>query len=400
MEDGQQYKYMKTMNILVVYSRDIDINDSGGARTTIQLINYLISIKGYNCYTTFKIRTGAVDKINYLSVDSYNVETLKKVIQEKGIDIFFAPEALVFANIAHKAVTNSNCKVVTALHSMPGYERIRLLPLLLESLRTNTSYLKRFRALLLIVFYPLFYMGYVTKQRYKFRQAYKNSDCLVLLSKYYFSDFQRFYKTPDTSKLIAIENGLSFSTYANKQDIEAKKKILLYVGRLEERSKRISLIIKAWSLLENEFPDWKLKIIGSGRSKKTYLSLIKRLKVKSITLYDNQPPFSFYKESSIFLMSSAFEGWPMTISEAKQLGCVPIAMNTYSSLKDLISSGKDGIIVENNINAFSDSIRWLINHEKERKMMALEAVENSKKYEPNIIYEKYAQLFEKLTYEV
>jgi glycosyltransferase involved in cell wall biosynthesis len=388
------------MNILVVYSRDIDINDSGGARTTIQLLNYLVDKKGYNCYITFKIKEGGSTDINYSSVLSTDVKALNKIICEKKIEIIYAPEAVKFANICYKAVKGTNCKVVTALHNMPGYEKIGLYSLLTESLKTNDLILKRFRALFLLLIFPIFKFFYVYHQKYLFKRAYNKSDCLLLLSKSFFQEFKKQYRIKDISKLADIGNGTSFPFYASSEDVLAKKKILLYVGRMNESQKRVSLIIKAWSFLENKYPDWKLNLVGSGRSKNNYIGLVKKLKLKSVIFYENQPPLEFYKESSIFLMTSAFEGWGMTIIEAQQMGCVPIVMNTFSSLHELIDSNENGIIVNDELADFCNSISWLIENKEIRQEMAIKAIENSKRFEPSIIYEKYAQLFQKLKNEI
>jgi glycosyltransferase involved in cell wall biosynthesis len=387
------------MNILIVYSRDIEINDSGGARTTIQLLNYLVGVKKYNCYATFQIKNGAINGIHYLPVNSYDIDSLRGVIQEKSIDVFFAPEALYFANIGHKATRGLKCKVVTALHNMPGYEKIGLFTLLKESMRENESYLKRLRAIFLITFYPVFYSMYVPYIKWKFHNAYNNSDILVLLSNTFFDDFQKEYFIKNTNKLYAIGNGLSFTSFASEADINSKENNLLFVGRLAERHKRVSLLLYAWKKLERKYPDWRFDIVGSGRSGRYYERLINKLDLKSVKMYANQNPFDFYKKSSIFLMSSAFEGWGMTIMEAKQMGCVPVVMNTFSSLKTIIKNGYDGLITQNDIDDFANSVEWLIQHEKERKLMARNGIETSKKFEPNIIYEQYAFLFERVVNE-
>ena len=59
-----------------------------------------------------------------------------------------------------------------------------------------------------------------------------------------------------------------------------------------------------------------------------------------------QSPQSYYLNSSIFLMTSDYEGWGMTITEAQQFGCIPIVLNTFASLQDLIANGENGFIVD------------------------------------------------------
>lgn len=46
-------------------------------------------------------------------------------------------------------------------------------------------------------------------------------------------------------------------------------------------------------------------------------------------------------------MTSAFEGFPMTLVEAEQFGCVPIVMDSFSSLSSIITDGKNERIIAN-----------------------------------------------------
>ena len=47
-------------------------------------------------------------------------------------------------------------------------------------------------------------------------------------------------------------------------------------------------------------------------------------------------------------MTSKFEGWGMTLIEAMQQGCVPVAYQTFSSITDIIDNGHNGYLVEPN----------------------------------------------------
>ena len=47
------------------------------------------------------------------------------------------------------------------------------------------------------------------------------------------------------------------------------------------------------------------------------------------------------------MMTSAFEGFPMTLVEAQQCGVVPVVMDSYLSLHDIVETGYNGIIVSN-----------------------------------------------------
>jgi glycosyltransferase involved in cell wall biosynthesis len=63
--------------------------------------------------------------------------------------------------------------------------------------------------------------------------------------------------------------------------------------------------------------------------------------LKRVNFEGYRNPQPFYKRASIFVMTSANEGFPMTLIEAQQNGCVPVVMNSFSALRE---------IIQNNIN--------------------------------------------------
>ncbi|MDD4781632.1 MAG: glycosyltransferase [Tissierellia bacterium] len=388
------------MKILILYSRDIDINDSGGSRTTIELMNYLVS-KGVTCFTNFTIIEGGDQKIIEMPNLHLNQSLIKEHIRKKNVDIILIPEGYKLTKFAYKVTFNTNCKIVSALHNKPGYERQRFWVTLWESAKYNTSIIKRIRALLGLVFYPVLNYLYIRIYQINMTKCYNYSDKLVLLSDNFFQPFINYYRIDKNGeKLESIGNALSFNSYITKEEINEKKKQILVVSRFDERQKRISLILKIWKEIQDIHKDWTLEIVGFGRSEPMYLKIVDKYKLQRVTFHGKQFPFNYYKESSIFLMTSAYEGWGMTITEAQQLGCVPIVMNTFESLNEIIKDGVNGLIVDNNdIENFTKRLLFLIENESIRKEMAFNSMLMSKRFESRIILEKYYQIFLKIMNE-
>jgi len=48
------------------------------------------------------------------------------------------------------------------------------------------------------------------------------------------------------------------------------------------------------------------------------------------------------------MMTSRFEGWPMVLMEAMQMGVVPVVYNSFESLSDIVVDGENGYIIPNN----------------------------------------------------
>lgn len=385
------------MNILFIYSRDIELNDSGGARTLIQLINFLSQKPDVKCYCLFRIEGIELPNVYFIPQVGNLEKQIHDCILNYGINILMTPEAVLLGEVASRAASGTNCKTVTALHNMPGYEKIGLHRLIIESLLFNVSYLKRIRDLVILLIFPLFKIYYEWSQKRLFRNAYNHNDIVVLLSDKFYDSFVKEYNIADGGKkLRAVGNGLSFDYFAPEEVIDSKRKQILVVSRFDERQKRISKAIKLWANMYKAFPDWKLVLVGFGRSEYYYKYLVKKLKVQNVIFTGKQAPKQYYIDSPIFLMTSDYEGWGMTITEAQQCGCVPVALNTYASLSDLITDGVDGYIV-NSVNEMQKIVANLISDETRRKKNAINGVISSKRFMPANIYNEYYNIFKGIT---
>lgn len=180
---------------------------------------------------------------------------------------------------------------------------------------------------------------------------------------------------------------------------ELKEKTVLYVGRLLEKHKQVSRILRVWKYIEAnvDLKDWKLQIVGDGPSRPLYEQIIKGLGLTRVSLEGYQNPLPYYKKSSLFVMTSAYEGFPMTLVESQQNGVVPIAMDSYTSLHDIIINGENGMIVpDGNIEAFYLTISSLMTDESKRQQMAEAGLKSCKQYHASRIVDKWEKIFSRL----
>lgn len=159
------------------------------------------------------------------------------------------------------------------------------------------------------------------------------------------------------------------------------------------------MLAEAWVSVHTKHPDWTLTIYGSGRIDQKTNSIIKQYHMEDSFLIV-QPVKNIidkYLESSIYVMSSRFEGFGMVLAEAMACGVPCISFDCPYGPSDIIKDGEDGLLVANaNIEQLAQKICHLIEHDDERSRMGTKAKENIKRYSRETIMEKWAKLFDQL----
>ena len=166
---------------------------------------------------------------------------------------------------------------------------------------------------------------------------------------------------------------------------------------------RISLIIKAWSEIEKheDAASWNLKIVGEGPNLDDYKRLAKKLELKRISFEGFQQPLSYHKKAKIFLMTSAFEGFGMTLVEAQQMGVVPIVMDSFLSLHDIVKDRENGLIVANeDLQGFVDAVLKLMKDDEKRIELAKKAMTTCRLFRPKNIVDRWERLFSNINNKV
>lgn len=147
---------------------------------------------------------------------------------------------------------------------------------------------------------------------------YNRSDKYVFLAKSFMDEYQSISGIEDkANKFYAINNPLTYQYFYDMDKFENKKKEVLYVGRIYEYPKRISYVLRIWKIIESnpELSDWNLKIVGDGPDMDTSKQLSRKLSLQRVIFEGFKDPKPFYTESAIFMMTSASEGFGMTLVE-------------------------------------------------------------------------------------
>ena len=169
--------------------------------------------------------------------------------------------------------------------------------------------------------------------------------------------------------------------------------------RLDNFQKQINEMIDAFAIVSKKHPDWLLKIYGDGPDKNNLQEQITRLKIdKNVILMGrtNNVPLAL-SNSSIYCMTSAIEGFPLSLTEAMSCGLPVVTYQFPCGAKDILEGSDAGYLVPmHNIEMLADKICYLIEHEEVRKEMSKNAIKRAQDFEICNIMNKWINLFEEL----
>ena len=186
------------------------------------------------------------------------------------------------------------------------------------------------------------------------------------------SDAEKYFNNIIKNRIV-IYNPLSHLFLNKKIDRKEKEKTIVSVGRLEKQ-KNFDLLINAFSLFEKKNPDYKLIIYGEGNERNKLQEKIRSCDLENKVVLTGQVDDIQDKiiNSSLFVMSSNFEGMPNALIEAMALGIPCISTDCpCGGPRELINSGENGILVPTNDEiALSTSMDKVINDEKLAKKIS------------------------------
>ncbi|MGN0070090.1 MAG: glycosyltransferase family 4 protein [Prevotella sp.] len=178
-----------------------------------------------------------------------------------------------------------------------------------------------------------------------------------------------------------------------------KDKVVLAVGRIDAwHSKGFDVLLNSYSMIAKRFPEWRLKIAGKCRDKKN-LDFLRKLALDSgiedcVEFCDFQNDIqALYREASVFVLSSRYEGFGLVLIEAMSQGCACVACDFRGRQREIFADSKCGLLVCPDCpQELADAMSVIMENEKVRSNMQLASIERSRRYTVDRIGDKWEHL--------
>ena len=178
-----------------------------------------------------------------------------------------------------------------------------------------------------------------------------------------------------------------------------RKNQILFAGNLDNSDKQVDHLFKAIGMLDKkDLGDWKISILGDGSSKTWLKSLAKNLQIDDRIEFVGQiaNPSKYFWESSLYVISSSFEGGPLTLLECIYANLPVISYRCSPFIEEVIIDKVTGVLVEkNNIGHLSAAIKECVTNPDLINYMSNNINHIKNKYSSNEILSQWESKLQK-----
>lgn len=217
---------------------------------------------------------------------------------------------------------------------------------------------------------------------------------------------------PDPITILREKETVNSEKFAAAGKREVGVNRVVTIGRYAYQ-KGYDLLLQAWAEVERtrkeergrrneemrELENWTLDIYGQG-DQTDYRQLMAELGIDSNRCHLNGPVedvVKAYQESSIFVLSSRFEGFGMVLIEAMACGLPVVSFDCPAGPDEIITDGVDGLLVPSgDVHALAEKLMVLMSDDNLRKRLGQQARQTAQRYEMTTIANQWIALFEKV----
>lgn len=226
----------------------------------------------------------------------------------------------------------------------------------------------------------------------------KKADYIVTLTKH---DKESYSTKYNISNVDFIYNPIDKGIFEFVKDYNWESKKIISVGRLSYQ-KNFENLIEVAKLVLPENPEWSWDIYGEGDQRDHLSNLIEQYDLsKQINLkgrVDNL--YEIYNEYAFLVMTSRYEGFPMTLLEGMAHGLPLVSYDILTGPNEIIEHGLNGFLVEPfNSNEMAELIKQVMSTDEIRIDMSIKNRSLCKKYTLNEIIQAWKDIFNQLSEE-
>ena len=197
----------------------------------------------------------------------------------------------------------------------------------------------------------------------RIRMAFNRADAVQVLCRSYVEEFGRIAPRPPVA---VIGNYTEMSPPAGEPSPSIGRRrppTILYPAAALNRVKNQKLLIEAFALLADDFPEWRVRLLGKDTT--PYAKMCRRLATKRGL--DGRVDFAGftndlageYSKASFIAFPSVLEGFPLAVLEAAQFSLATVAQRSLPGIDDIVTKDA-GIVTAPSVASYAEGLRRMM----------------------------------------
>jgi glycosyltransferase involved in cell wall biosynthesis len=206
--------------------------------------------------------------------------------------------------------------------------------------------------------------------------------------------YRVYFNERSHRKTMVIPNPINTVHRLKPHRREDGTRIVLNVGR-SIHSKNQQLLIKSFSIISREFPEWKVRIYGADAgNREDLIRLANDLDLRGqVEFFDPVVDIDdVYRNADIFAFPSLYEGFPRALGEAASHGLPCLVVEDCVVTSGMVLAGQFGLVSRNTSEDYATKLKQLIADEDIRQRQGANALEFATRYRPDRVYDQWENL--------
>jgi len=236
------------------------------------------------------------------------------------------------------------------------------------------------------------------------RWAYKYADIVLGVSKGIGGEIHSLLKIPEEKIKVIYNPVVDELLYAHSREpvehpwfSDKQVPVVIGMGRLYPE-KRFDLLIKAFARVVKAQPA-RLLLLGDGPERTTLEKQAANLALSDIVgfLGFKPNPFKYLSRSSVFVLSSDYEGLSNVLIEAAACGVPIVSTDCRHGPREILADGKAGLLVPvGNVESLAAGIINVLANQELAQKLSSTAKKQAEMFTVKTAVDKYQRLFDRI----
>lgn len=189
--------------------------------------------------------------------------------------------------------------------------------------------------------------------------------------------------------------------FSKKENFEYNNNTLISVCRFEDQKDPMMLLKIAKELSDRNF-SYTFNIFGSGSMKDKMLKYKEKYHLNNVNIISGVTDLvPYYSKSDLYIITSKFEGYPLTVIESTTLSIPVIWMEMSDPTSTIMINNENGFIIpKRDPKLFADKIIETLSNKEELQKLKERTIKTSDRFNIDLIKAKWISTFDNLFKEI